>query len=198
MRRGGSRRTSPSCRGYCASLVKQHFCLLRFRSLRSLGLLPARANFWPERATPIYLGYRRKCLPCECTLVPQCDCRCFRTSRHHDSKSLPIPFVVDSFGWGHRRPVNRPTTSVVHGFGSSAPRTHTERVTAPGIAISTQRQGPFIYKLRGEHRQAAGAVTAQDLMRRLHYNHEGGVGRASTPRCNRHNLGFFLLPWPHG
>jgi len=65
--------------------------LLRYRSLRFLASLLATAKFWRERATPICSGYRRRGLPCEGILLLQCDCRCFRTSRHHDSKSLPIP-----------------------------------------------------------------------------------------------------------
>src|SRR6516164_8182721 len=52
--RGDQRRSCSANMRY----VKRHFCLLRFCSLRSLGLLPTRANFWPGPATPICPRYR--------------------------------------------------------------------------------------------------------------------------------------------
>jgi hypothetical protein len=75
-------------------LIPAH--LLRYCSLLSLGSLPAGAKFWLGRATPMCSVYRRHGLPCEDILLLQRDCRCFRTSRHDDSKSLHIPFAVRS------------------------------------------------------------------------------------------------------
>jgi hypothetical protein len=75
-------------------LIPAH--LLRYCSLLSLGSLPAGAKSWLGRATPMCSVYRRHGLPCEDILLLQRDCRCFRTSRHDDSKSLHIPFAVSS------------------------------------------------------------------------------------------------------
>ena len=43
---------------------------------------------------PICSACHRHDLPCEGILLLQCDSHCFRTSRHHASKSLPIPFAA--------------------------------------------------------------------------------------------------------
>ena len=67
---------------------------LRRCSLQSLGSLPAGAKFGLERATPICSAYRCHGLLCEGIPLLQRDCRCFWTLRHHDSKSLRIPFAV--------------------------------------------------------------------------------------------------------